>query len=129
MPTPPLPARAFYLIAVALLLAGLVGAPTVARATITVTVTTDDNTVNGNCTLREAIIAANTDKAQDACPAGHGADTVILPAGTYTLSIAGTGEDAGLTGALDITSDLTLDGAGRASTTIDGAGLDRVIDV
>ena len=33
---------------------------------------TDDNVVNCNCTLREHIIAANTDTAVDLCPAGSG---------------------------------------------------------
>jgi len=42
--------------------------------------TADDTLVNGNCTLREAIIAANTDTAVDACPAGSGADEIQLPA-------------------------------------------------
>lgn len=62
-----------------------------ARATtIMVTATSDDTTVNGNCTLREAIIAANEDRAVDACTAGSGVDTLSLPAGTCTLSMAGT---------------------------------------
>ena len=34
---------------------------------ITVNSTADDNTVNGNCTLREAIIAANTNATVDQC--------------------------------------------------------------
>ncbi len=101
----------------------------VRAATITVSVTSDDNTVNGNCTLREAIIAANTDTAVDACPAGNGADTIDLPAGDYILTIAGTNEDAAATGDLDITQDLTIAGAGRLTTTIDAAGIDRVFDI
>ena len=39
----------------------------------------------GNCSLREAIIAAN---------AAAGDHTITVPAGIYTLTIAGTGEDA-----------------------------------
>ena len=61
----------------------------------------DDGT--GNCTLRAAIMEAN---------ALAGADTITVPAGTYTLAIAGTDEDAGATGDLDITDDLTIVGAG-----------------
>ncbi len=54
------------------------------------------------CTLRAAIQESN------ALP---GPDTVILPAGVYTLTIAGAGEDAAATGDLDITENLTLNGA------------------
>lgn len=59
-----------------------------ASTTITVNTFADDLAVNGNCTLREAIQSANTDSAVDACPAGSGADTIVLAAGTYTLTIA-----------------------------------------
>jgi CSLREA domain-containing protein len=58
-------------------------------ATITVNTTADDNVVNGNCTLREAIIAANTNAAVDACTAGAaGLDTIQFNIGAGTPSIA-----------------------------------------
>ncbi len=98
-------------------------------ATINVMVTGDDLTNNGNCTLREAVRAANLNQAVDACPAGTGADLIVLGALTYTLSLAGTGEDDALTGDLDITEDLTLRGAGASATAIHGAQLDRVLDI
>ncbi|MBI3663337.1 MAG: PxKF domain-containing protein [Acidobacteria bacterium] len=98
-------------------------------ATITVNTTADELNSNGNCSLREAIHAANTDAAVDACSAGSGADTIVLPAGIYTLSIAGADEDANASGDLDITSDLTIIGAGAATTNIDGAALDRVFHI
>jgi CSLREA domain-containing protein len=98
-------------------------------ATITVDSTADSLAVDGNCTLREAIIAANTDAAVDACPAGSGADVVVLPAGTYTLTLVGALENAAATGDLDVTGDLELTGAGAATTIIDGNGTDRVFDV
>jgi CSLREA domain-containing protein len=103
--------------------------PTARAASIGVTTTADDTAVDGNCTLREAIIAANSDTAVDACQAGSGADTISLPAGTYTLSIAGTNEEGALTGDLDILGDLTIAGAGALSTTIDGGGIDRVFEI
>ena len=53
-------------------------------------------------------------------------DTVVVPAGTYTLSIAGIGEDAAASGDLEIIDDLTLIGDGPGITIIDGGGLDRV---
>ncbi|MFN7955100.1 MAG: right-handed parallel beta-helix repeat-containing protein [bacterium] len=105
-----------------------------AATTITVTATTDDLNLgpNGNCTLREAIVAANTNAAVDACPAGQPSPTVdliSLPPGTYDLSIAGLYEDAGLTGDLDITDDLQLKGSGASITTVDAHAVDRVFHI
>lgn len=74
----------------------------------------------GACTLRAAIQEAN---------ALAGADSITLLAGTYTLAIAGTNEDAGAIGDLDIADDLTINGAGATTTITDGAYLDRVFDV
>ena len=48
---------------------------------------------------------------------------------TYTLSIAGTGEDANATGDLDITSNLTITGNGASETIIDANNIDRVFQV
>jgi CSLREA domain-containing protein len=99
-------------------------------ATITPTVLTDDNTVNGNCTLREAVRAANENTIVDTCAAGSfGADTITLGAGTYTLSVGPAGDDAAATGDLDITESVTITGAGSSATAIDGAGIDRVFEV
>jgi CSLREA domain-containing protein len=84
--------------------------PVAKAATITVDRTADDIDINGNCTLREAIIAANTDTAVDNCTAGSGSDTIFLLSGSYMLSIPGAGENAGATGDLDITDDLTITG-------------------
>lgn len=93
------------------------------------TVLTDDIINNGNCTLREAIIAANTNTQVDQCLAGQpGLDTIQLQSGTYQLSLAGASEDATATGDLDITEALTIIGQG-ASTIIDGGALDRVFDL
>jgi CSLREA domain-containing protein len=76
-------------------------------------------TATGTCTLRAAIQEAN------ALP---GVDAIEVPAGTYTLAIPGQGEDAAATGDLDITGDVSIMGAGTASTIVDGNGLDRVFD-
>ncbi len=72
------------------------------------------------CTLRAAIEEANS------LP---GEDTIYLDAGTYTLSLAGTGEDRAASGDLDITDSLRIIGAGADRTVIDAAGLDRVFDI
>lgn len=79
-------------------------------------------TAPGNrvCTLRAAVQEAN------ALP---GPGSILLPAGTYVLSIPGPDEDEGATGDLDITDDLTIVGAGAATTVIDAAGLDRVFHI
>lgn len=103
-----------------------------AAAAITVNSTADSLTAgDGNCTLREAIVNANanSDTTGGDCAAGSGADTVDLPAGTYTLTLAGADEDASLTGDLDVSGDLTLTGAGAATTAIDANALDRVLHV
>ena len=91
-------------------------------ATFTVTKTPD--TLDGSCTpddcsLREAIEAANADAA---------ADTVILPAGTYPLTLVESGADND-GGDLNIDQSTTLTGAGARVTVIQGNGADRVIDM
>lgn len=93
-------------------------------AAVTLTVTRlDDPAPDGcfpnDCSLREAVILAN---------ALAGADTVVLDAGMYQLTRAGSGEDGGLTGDLDVLGPLTLRGAGRTLTTVIGVGLgDRLV--
>jgi CSLREA domain-containing protein len=117
----------------------VLAAVAVARAaTITVDSTADSLANDGNCTLREAILAANSDATVDGCAAGSGPDVVVVPAGTYQL-MGNDGEDAGLTGDLDITDDLELVGAGATTTFIRPPRptpcsflclpLDRVLDV
>ncbi|MCC6189382.1 MAG: CSLREA domain-containing protein [Anaerolineales bacterium] len=108
---------------------GWPGSPAQPGTIITVTTTADVLATDGNCALREAILAANTDTAMDGCPAGLGHDTLYLPAGLYTLSLPGLDEDAAATGDLDITGDLDLAGAGTTQTVIDGGQLDRVFQI
>ncbi len=129
----------FRIFVSACLLGLLLGArpATVAHAAaITVNSTADVIADDGQCTLREAVTAANTDAASGAapgeCAAGSGADTISLPAGTYTLALAGQNENANATGDLDFVSNITLSGAGAAMTIIQAgitttAGIDRVI--
>jgi CSLREA domain-containing protein len=97
--------------------------------TITVTTYTDELTVNGDCSLREAIQAANSDAAVDACPAGNGDDLILLPSGVYTLSLTGRSEDDNTTGDLDIRSNLVINGAGSNATVIDANSVDRALHV
>ncbi len=91
-------------------------------ATITVDSDVDALISDGNCTLREAIISSNTDSPVDACTQGSGSDVIILPAGTYILTIPGTNENASADGDLDVTSNLTISGEDATTTIIDGNG-------
>ena len=60
-----------------------------------------DITLNSRCALADAIIAANSDRAEGGCPAGRGADTIALS------------QDITLGGALPaITSEMTIEGNG-----------------
>jgi CSLREA domain-containing protein len=103
-------------------------------ATINVNSQADVIAGDGQCTLREAVIAANSDTASGGgapgeCRAGGSIDTIEVPAGSYTRTTSGSGEDAGATGDLDVVDNVTIHGAGAATTTIDAARKDRVIDV
>ena len=105
-------------------------AQAVSANTIAPNTTADDLTVNGNCTLREAVQAANTDTAVDACPAGSGADVIYMTASTYPLTISGAGEDNNATGDLDISSSMTFLGDHpNGWSAVYGDGSDRVFHI
>ncbi len=99
-------------------------------ATFTVNATTDEvdaSAGDGNCatagsvcTLRAAVQEAN---------ALAGTDTINIPAGTFTMTIAGSGENAAATGDYDITSNMTISGASKTTTIIDANSLDRMFHV
>jgi CSLREA domain-containing protein len=126
--------RAAALTIAAVAVAGAVLAPGAWAATITPTVTTDDLTVNGNCTLREAVQAASGNGVVDQCTAGEAAapDTIVLSQPLYNLTHTGTNDNSNLTGDLDVflnvAGPLTIAGHGLEAT-IDGGNADRVIDV
>ena len=66
---------------------------------------------DGDCSLREAIQAANTDTMVDACMAGSGVDIICVPEGIYTLTM----------GPLLVSSDIQLLGAGSDPAIIQAA--------
>lgn len=115
--------------------------PTQASTTITVSSPLDVIANDGDCTLREAIIAVNTQThsgiAGGECHAGTGNDTIILPSGTFSITITGIWEDGSLTGDFDITRSVTIQGAGTTCasppnplcTIVNGNTLDRVFDI
>lgn len=87
------------------------------EATFTVTKTADtaDGTCDADCSLREAVIAAN---------AAAGLDSVAFAAGLNTLPIQLTraGDDnTSLLGDLDVNTDITFVGNGQANTIIQGS--------
>lgn len=91
-------------------------------ATFVVTKYTDDDgpCTPDDCALREAVLAAN---------AVPGPDLVILSSGTYRLTITGlTGENASLSGDLDILDDLEIRGDPMVPTIIESTvGNERVL--
>lgn len=100
------------------LIAGVLSlTPPAHAATITVTTMTDNEVNDADCSLREALVAANTDAPYFGCTAGSGIDTITVPSGTITLSSILT----------TVTADLILDGAGIANTTISGNDLYSIL--
>ncbi len=98
---------------------------------INVTTEGDDLSINGNCSLREAIKAANDNATIDNCVAGSDfeIDQIILGRGTFSISIVGSAEDDNLTGDFDVTDDTQIIGVSPGLTLLSGAGLDRVLEV
>ena len=114
---------AILLLVGALFVAGPGGAH---AATIAVTTAADELDGDNECSLREAIQAANTDTAVSGCVAGSGADTITVPAGFYALTRVGASENGNATGDLDVACDVTITGSGAV---IDGNDTDRVLHV
>jgi CSLREA domain-containing protein len=86
-----------------------------AAATIAVTTTAESPGGAGDCTLGEAINAANTDAPVDACAGGSGADVIRLPRGAYTYTLR-NGNSRPNGGAFLVSSDITITGPGSTLT-------------
>jgi CSLREA domain-containing protein len=86
---------------------------------INVNTTDNENNTDGDCSLREAVDAANNNSMTDACPAGvpnsTGTDIINIPAGTYQTDVQ-----------LWVFSNADIVGAGATSTFVDGTASDRV---
>ena len=94
-------------------------------ATITVNTNADELNADGDCSLREAIEAANTNAAVDACTAGAaGADTIV-----FASTVAGGTITLGSGGTLRTQEAVVIDGSagGTGRVTISGNNTTRVI--
>jgi len=78
-----------------------------------------DGACDADCSLREAVQAAN---------AHAGDDVVLLGQGKYELTIAGA-DDSAAAGDLDVLDHLTVIGAGAPRTSVDGGAIDRILHV
>ena len=109
---------AWSLAGAALLLA--LGQGVATAATITVTTNNSNIAADGQCSLIEAIVNANNDAATHPdCPAGSGADTIVLPANANIVLNTVSGlADIGLPipkapiGLPEISSRITIEGNG-----------------
>ncbi|HEY9121437.1 MAG TPA: CSLREA domain-containing protein [Brevefilum sp.] len=88
----------------------------VSAATIKVNTFSDNEVDDSSCTLREAIVAANTDAQYRGCPAGNGEDNIVVPNGTYTLASQLPA----------ITSQINIIGASTSSTILQASACNPI---
>jgi predicted outer membrane repeat protein len=80
-----------------------------------------DGCMKGDCSLREAVIAANNHA---------GTDAIVLQGGrTYTLKISPTGSDGASSGDLNVTDALKIRSSASKQAIVDGGGVDGVFNV
>lgn len=87
---------------------------------VTKTNDTADGLCDADCSLREAVIAANANPGDDVIKLTDGA--------VYNLTIGGV-DNAAQAGDLDITDNVTINGGASGTTVIDGGDLDAVLSV
>ncbi|WP_412061417.1 choice-of-anchor Q domain-containing protein [Rubrivirga sp. IMCC45206] len=102
--------------------AALLCADAVAAATITVDTLDDELNADGDCSLREAVEAADTDVAVDGCVAGeNGTDEIVFDASLANGEIV-------LATELVVNRRMTI-GGGADGVVVAGAGEDRLFTV
>jgi CSLREA domain-containing protein len=94
----------------------------------------DSVTPNLTCSLREAIKSADQDSDFGGCTHTGGSylfldpDTVLVPGGTYTLTIPPSGGDVEDSGDLNTFSNMTIEAAPGVAVTVDATGNnDRIL--
>jgi CSLREA domain-containing protein len=115
---PPIP-KAGLLGSILLAAAAVAGPAGAATFTVTKPGDTRDGACNADCSLREAVTAANT---------RSGPDTIRLPGGFYALSRTGAADDTSAAGDLDVTGSVTFRAVGGRATVGGGMG-ERVFHV
>src|SRR5262245_44578816 len=96
--------------------------------TITVNTTDDIMQPNGNCSLRDAITAANLDVATDTCAAGFGDDYIVFDRSLNGQTISVTHAAPNLPdSSLRVEGNLEIDGGG--TITVEGLPNLHLLDV
>ena len=102
--------------------AGQTFADAPAGGVIVVTTANDENNSDAFCSLREAVIAANTNAAVSGCAPGTADGDRITFASGFTITLT--------LGDIQITDDVEIDGSAFASgVTVDGDDASRIFDV
>jgi CSLREA domain-containing protein len=99
--------------------------------TIVVNTAGDSAAASGNCGLRDAIRAANTDTAVDGCRAGFARDLIWIDhaqVGNLVLALTGADDQAAV-GDLDVLQEVDVAGLPDRPASVDGGPLERVFEV
>lgn len=105
-------------------LLGVALASPAGAAVYTITTLAEDDLANGNCTLREALLAASTDSTRDQCAGDVGPDTIVLAVpGTYEL------DDGGVTSAARQLTVRGAEGEPQSAYVVDLGGAQRFLHV
>ena len=105
-------------------LLGALAAPPAGGALYTITTLGEDDLANGNCTLREALLAASTDSSHDQCAGDVGPDTIVLALpGAYEL------DDGGISSAARQLTVRGAEGQPESAYVVDLGGAQRFLHV
>jgi len=106
--------------------------PLQAQSTITVTTGDDENNTDGDCSLREAVAAANSNSSVDDCTAGsEDGDTIEFSSTAFVAdqTITLTMGELSLIDDVTIDGDASTAGSDLAAITIDGNNNSRIFNV
>ena len=101
--------------------AGQTFSGTAAGGAIVVTTANDENNADAECSLREAVIAANTNAAVSGCAPGTEDGDLITFTSAFTITLT--------LGDILITDDVEIDGSTAGGVTVDGNDAGRIFDV